>query len=153
VRLTDEHRRQTEARIRAAMDRLLRAELPPGGNCDIKTLAAEAGVTRTGFYPKGDRPGPYQHLAEEFERRQTALQEAGQIPDPKDGQISRLKAANTALRRRIAERDTAVAELTAFKTLAISRLAAQHQEIERLRTAGITGPDNVREMPTRRQHT
>jgi hypothetical protein len=29
------------------MDRMLRGELPPGGKRDLKTRAAEAGVTRT----------------------------------------------------------------------------------------------------------
>jgi hypothetical protein len=58
-------------------------------------LAAEAGVTRTAFYPKNrdgtPRPGPYQHLAEEFERRLTAPQEAGEIVDPRAAQLERLK--------------------------------------------------------------
>jgi hypothetical protein len=45
-----------------------------------------AGVTRTGFYPKknrdgSSRPGPYQHLAEEFSRRLLALEAAGEIVD------------------------------------------------------------------------
>jgi hypothetical protein len=132
-RLTDETRQHNEQAIRATMDRLLRGEIPPGGRCDLKTLATEAGVTRTGFYAKGDRPGPYQHLAEEFERRMSALQAAGEIPDPRDAQITRLKTVNARLRERLAEHDTAIDELTTFKTLAISRLAAQHQEIERLR--------------------
>ncbi|MFD3658868.1 hypothetical protein [Streptomyces sp. NPDC058620] len=70
-RISDTDRTRNEAAIRAAMDRLLRGELPPGGRCDLKTLAAEAGVTRTGFYPKKDRngsvrEGPYQHLSDEF---------------------------------------------------------------------------------------
>jgi hypothetical protein len=90
-RLSDGTRKHYEEAIRAAMDRLLRGEIPPGGRCDLRTLAAEAGVTRTGFYAKGDRPGPYQHLAEEFERRLSALQIAGKIPDPRDDQITRLR--------------------------------------------------------------
>jgi hypothetical protein len=74
TRLTEQDKARNEQAIRAAMDRLLRGDLPPGGRCDLKTLATEAGVTRTGFYPKNNRdgtarPGPYQHLAEEFERR------------------------------------------------------------------------------------
>ncbi|MFB8777954.1 hypothetical protein [Streptomyces broussonetiae] len=78
ARISDETRTRNEQAIRAAMDRMLRGELPPGGKCDLKTLAAEAGVTRTGFYPKKnrdgtERPGPYQHLGEEFERRLRAL--------------------------------------------------------------------------------
>lgn len=45
--------------------------LPARGGCDLKTLAREAGVARTGFYARTDpqgnqRPGPYQHLAESF---------------------------------------------------------------------------------------
>ncbi|MGW5219905.1 hypothetical protein ACWEQA_18730 [Nocardia sp. NPDC004085] len=35
-RLTDQARTQKEAQIRAAMDRLLRGEIPPGGKCDVK---------------------------------------------------------------------------------------------------------------------
>lgn len=96
ARISEEMKQHNEQAIRAAMDRLLRGELRPGGRCDLKTLAAEAGVSRTGFYPKKDRagkerPGPYQHLAEEFERRVRAKQEAGEITDPRDAQISRLK--------------------------------------------------------------
>lgn len=72
--ISDETRRDNEAAIRHVMERLLAGEVPEGGKRDIKTLAAQAGVARTGFYPKKNRdgaprPGPYQHLAEEFERR------------------------------------------------------------------------------------
>ncbi|MCW2916395.1 MAG: hypothetical protein JWN52_4463 [Actinomycetia bacterium] len=116
------------------MNRLLRGEIPPGGRCDLRTLAAEAGVTRTGFYAKGGHPGPYQHLAEEFDRRLKALQTAGEIPDPRDAHIARLKSENTKLKERISDRDSAIDELTSFKTLAISQLAAQHDEIKRLRS-------------------
>ncbi len=142
ARITDETRKHNEAAIRAAMDRLLRGELPPGRRCDLKTLAAEAGVPRTGFYPKGARPGPYQHLAEEFERRLAALHAAGEIPDPRDAQIARFKASVEALRRRVAARDEEIAQLTRFKDLALSRLAAQHDEIQRLRIQR-DAPDNV----------
>ncbi|EHM28776.1 hypothetical protein SPW_2816 [Streptomyces sp. W007] len=120
------------------MDRLLRGELPTGGRCDLKTLAAEAGVNRTGFYPKKDRKGtvcdgPYQHLGDEFARRLTALRQAGTVPDPRDAQIERLKARNAELTDRIAAQDAAIEELIAFKKLALSRLAAQHEEIQHLR--------------------
>jgi hypothetical protein len=121
------------------MDRLFRGELPPGGRCDLKTLAAEAGVTRTGFYPKKDRDGsvregPYQHLGDEFVRRLAALREAGVVPDPRDAQIERLKAQNVELKDRVADRDKTIEELTEFKKLALSRLAAQHEEITHLRS-------------------
>ena len=137
-RLNEQDKSRNEQSIRAAMDRLLRGDLPPGGRCDLKTLAVEAGVTRTGFYPKKNRdgttrPGPYQHLAEEFERRLRSLQETGAVPDRRDAQIERLKAEVTQLRDRVARRDASLSELTAFKTLAVSRLAAQHEEITRLR--------------------
>jgi hypothetical protein len=134
-RLTSGARAATEQNIRAAMDRLLRGDLPPGGRCDITTLAAHAGVTRIGFYPKDGKPGPWQHLADEFHRRLAALRDAGNIPDPRDAQIARLKADNDALRRRLAEQDTVIAGHTAFRQQAVSRLAAQHEELQRLRDA------------------
>jgi hypothetical protein len=142
-RLDQETRNRNEAAIRAAMDRLLRAEIPPGGGCDLKTLAQQAGIPRTGFYPTGDRPGPSQHRAEEFERRLGSLRQAGEITDPRDAQIARLKAENARLRERLADQETAIAELGSFKTRAISRLAAQHAETERLRMHRLA---NVREL-------
>ncbi|MFI2435541.1 hypothetical protein [Streptomyces sp. NPDC018693] len=151
-RLTAETRARNEAAIRAAMDRLLAGAIPPGGGCDLKTLAAEAGVTRTGFYPKGERPGPYQHLAEEFERRVKEAQAAGIVTDPRASQIERLKAQVAELKERVAERDADLAELTAFKALAISRLAAQHEEIERLRRQADTVGD-IRHLPATRSGT
>ncbi|MER6618276.1 hypothetical protein [Streptomyces xantholiticus] len=153
-RISDSDRARNEDAIRAAMDRLLRGELPPGGKCDLKTLAVESGVTRTGFYPKKNRdgsprPGPYQHLAEEFERRLVALQQAGKIVDPRAAQIERLQAQVAELKDRVIKRDEALAELTAFKTLAGSRIAAQQAEIELLREqAAALG--NVRRLPVTR---
>lgn len=87
MRITAAQRIHNENRIRAAMDRLLRGEISPGGNCDIKTLALSAGVDRTAFY--GTRP--YAHLRAEFEHRLQQLQQAGETPDPKTAQIERLK--------------------------------------------------------------
>ncbi|MEU0504962.1 hypothetical protein [Nocardia sp. NPDC005998] len=52
MRITAAQRLQNENPIRAAIDRLLRGEIPPG-RCDVKTLTAEAGVDHTAFY--GDR--------------------------------------------------------------------------------------------------
>jgi hypothetical protein len=144
MRITAAQRTENQNRVRAAMDRLLRGEIPPGGNCDIKTLAREAGVDRTAFY--GNRP--YAHLRQEFETRLQALQQAGEVPDPRLAQITRLKADNTALHLRLAQRDRTIAELGTFKTQALSRLAAQHDEITHLRAAAeIT--TNVRRLPTR----
>ncbi|MFD7163716.1 hypothetical protein [Streptomyces violascens] len=154
--ITNTSRARNEQSIRAAMDRLLNGEVPAGGRCDLKTLAAEAGVTRTGFYAKKDRdgsirPGPYQHLADEFNRRLQALHEAGDILDPRDAQIDRLKAANKALQDRLAEQATTIEDLTDFKKRALSQLAAQHEEINQLRRR--SGPPSLRALPPRRPET
>lgn len=141
--ISDLQRRRTEDRIRAAIDRLLRGQMPPGGGCNIKTLAREAGVSRASLYRT------YHHLKNEFEQRLTRMREAGQIPDPRAAQIIRLTDENTKLRQGITERDQRIAQLTALRTTAISRLAAQHVEITNLRTAP-TGPTNVRTLSSHR---
>ncbi|MDT0446557.1 hypothetical protein [Streptomyces johnsoniae] len=106
ARISAETRARNEKAVRAAMDWLLKGDLPPGGSCDLKTLATEAGVTRTAFYPKKNRdgttrPGPYQHLGEEFERRLRTLQEAGEVVDPRIEQIERLKTKVSELKERL----------------------------------------------------
>ena len=126
------------------MDRLLRGQVPPGGGCDIRTLAAEAGVSRAALYRS------YAHLKAEFERRLEQMRSEGHLPDPKAAQILRLKDDNAALRRALADRAEQITELTAFKTTAISRLAAQHDEISRLRTA-LTSGNNVRSLHAGRE--
>src|SRR5579875_3491839 len=93
-RLTSDARQQAEQNIRTAMDQLLRGDIPPGGRCDLKTLAAQAGVNRTGFYPKDSNPGPCQRLTEQ---------------------------------------DAIITGHTTFRQQATSRLAAQHEELQRLR--------------------
>lgn len=140
MQITAEQRRQTEDRIRAASDRLLRGEIPPGGGCDVKTLATEAGVTRAALYTT------YRHLKEEFEARRDRMREAGDIPDPRVAQIERLKTEVAGLRERLASRDEEIATLTEFRTLAISRLAAQQDEITRLRAA-LARHGTVRSLP------
>ncbi|MER5358089.1 hypothetical protein [Streptomyces sp. NPDC002785] len=145
MRISAAQRTENENRIRAAMDRLLRGELPPGGKCDIKTLAHEAGVDRTAFY--GTRP--YAHLRVEFERRLQDLQQAGDIPDPREAQIARLKAANAKFKERLVRSEQTIDELTEFRTQALARLAAQHEEIVRLREAA-TGTSRVSRLPAPR---
>ncbi|MCX4573539.1 hypothetical protein OHB41_10160 [Streptomyces sp. NBC_01571] len=152
ARLTEDDKDRNEAAIRTAMDQILSGNLPPGGKADLKTLAALAGVARTGFYPRRNRdnsprPGAYQHLAEEFERRVKQLQDAGEIVDPRTAQIERLRTRNAELRERLTRRDEKIAELTEFQTLAISRLAAQHEEIQRLRTQ-LAADGTVRSLHT-----
>jgi polyhydroxyalkanoate synthesis regulator phasin len=75
------------------------------------------------------------------------LQDAGEIVDPRVAQIERLKTHNAELKERLTKRDEKIAELTEFQTLASSRLAAQHDEIERLRKQVAAG-GNVRSLPT-----
>jgi hypothetical protein len=130
MRISAQQRRHNETRIRAAMDRLLRGEIPTGGKCDVSTLAQQSGVDRTAFY--GTRP--YAHLREEFETRLARTREAGAAPvDPREAQINRLKNEITNLKQRLTGRDQPVAELTEFKNEALARLAAQHDEINLLR--------------------
>jgi len=143
MRISAALRAENENRIRAAMDRLLRGELPPGGKCDINTLARQAGVDRTAFY--GTRP--YAKLREEFETRLAAIRQDGGTPDPREAQISRLKTGIAELRERLARQDSAITELTEFKALALARLAAQHDEITRLRRE-VQQAAGVRRLPT-----
>lgn len=146
MRISAAQRVHNENRIRAAMDRLLRGEIPPGGGCDVKTLAAQAGVDRTAFYGKR----PYAHLRAEFEHRLQQLQDAGQTPDPKTAQIERLKADADKLNDRLAQANSTIEQLSEFRTQALARLAAQHDEILRLRAATTRNP-NVTHLPTTRQ--
>ncbi|WP_331764969.1 hypothetical protein OG747_48345 (plasmid) [Streptomyces sp. NBC_01384] len=151
ARISDETRRDNEAAIRHVVDRLLAGEVPAGSKCDVKTLAVQAGVARTGFYPKKNRdgsprPGPYQHLAEEFERRLGDLRETGVIPDPRAAQIERLKEQVSGLKERLATRDEQIGGLTDFRERALSQIAAQRLEIERLRDA-LAATSNVRALP------
>jgi hypothetical protein len=142
-RLDQQTRAQKEATIRAAMDRILRGELPSGGKCDVKTLATASGITRAALY------STYLHLKEEFERRRDQVREAGVIADPREGQIERLKEQISHLKTRVVTQEELNAELTAFRIQAVSRLVAQHEEITRLRAALASG-GALRSLPTRR---
>ena len=145
MRITPAQRAETENRIRTAMDRLLRGEIPPDGHCDIKTLAREADIDRTAFYGKR----PYAHLREEFEQRLERLRHAGTVPDARAAQITRLKNEVTSLKARLADTNRAIEELTDFRSQALARLAAQHEEILRLREAA-AGTARVINLPTTR---
>lgn len=134
MRITAAQRNANENRIRGAIDRILRGDIRAGGRCDIKTLAREAGVDRTAFY--GTRL--YAHLRAEFEQRLQTLQQAGECPDPRDAQITRLKNAITTLKERLAQSTTTIDELTDIRSQALARLAAQHDEITRLRNSAAT---------------
>jgi hypothetical protein len=100
-------------------------------------------VDRTAFY--GSRP--YAHLREEFEARLTMIRQTG-APDPRDAQINRLKTEVATLRQRLARRDETISELTDFRTETLARLAAQHDEITRLRRHADAAA-NLRRLPAR----
>jgi hypothetical protein len=68
------------------------------------------------------------------ERGLRALQQAGEVPDPREAQVVRLKRKVAVLRQRLARADATIGELTAFRTQVLARLAAQHDEITRLST-------------------
>ncbi|MGV9866986.1 hypothetical protein [Rhodococcus koreensis] len=144
MRITASQRQANESRIRATIDRLLRGEIPADGGCDVKTLAREAGVDRTAFY--GTRP--YAHLRAEFERRLQTLRQADDQPDPREAQISRLKNEVGKLKQRLAESASTIDQLADFRTHALAQLAAQHDEITRLRASATTAT-RVRQLPGR----
>lgn len=74
------------------------------------------------------------------------MRQAGDVPDLRLAQITRLKNANDALRRRVAQHDQTIVALTDFKTEALSRLAAQHEEIRHLREA-LTAAASIDRLP------
>lgn len=79
-----------------------------------------------------------------------SFSEAGTVSDPRELQITRLKDENAKLRERVQERDARITELTEFKERTLSQLAAQHEEILRLRQRA-DSPNNVRALPTARK--
>lgn len=69
--------------------------------------------------------------------------------DPRLVQVSRLKEANATLKDRLAKQEKELAALTEFKHRALSRIAAQHLEIERLRKHAEAG-SKVVALPARK---
>jgi chromosome segregation ATPase len=142
--VASERHAQAEARIQAAMEQLLGGDIPEGLRCDIKSLSTLSGVPRATLYRT------YPHLKQEFEQRLGRLREARGEPDPRIAQIDRLKEEVAQLRERISRMNQKVAESEEFQATALSRLAAQHEEITSLRrqlkeaTAG-----GLRVMPSR----
>ena len=143
MRLSRQQLAGNEAKIRTAMTRLLNGDIPPGGKCDIKTLAAAAGVDRTAFY--GTRP--YAHLRTEFEQQLEQLRNVGERPDPRDDQVARLKDEIGRLKDHLAQSDATISDLADFRDQALARLAAQHHEITRLRQEAHRAA-SVRRLPT-----
>ena len=134
----------TEARIRSAIAQLLSGDIPDGLKCDVKSLCVLAGVPRATLYRT------YPHLKAEFDRQRDAAQDNGQHPDPRLARIDQSKNEINDLRTRLADRDRQISELKRFQDTALSRLAAQHDEITALRAELHGGGSaKIRKLPTR----
>lgn len=70
-------------------------------------------------------------------------------PDPHEAQITRLKAENAELGERLTPSEQTISELKNFRTQTPARLAAQHEEIVRLREAA-AGTSRVSRLPAPR---
>ncbi|MET7849948.1 hypothetical protein ABZT48_17280 [Streptomyces avermitilis] len=125
--LSAEQRDQVEQRIRAAIDRLLAGHIPPGGACDVKTLAREAGISRASLYRT------WRHLKNEFEQRRGAAWAAGHQPDPREARMARLRDLNQRLTNKLARTHSELTLLKARHRLLLSVLAAKDDELQRLR--------------------
>jgi ABC-type transporter Mla subunit MlaD len=92
------------------------------------------------------RQRAYARLREEFEAKLTAAVQDGDAPDPRVAQIGRLKAQAATLTERLARQDAVITGLTDFRAQALSRIAAQHDEITRLRRE-VQQAARVRRLP------
>ncbi|MCX5180335.1 hypothetical protein [Streptomyces virginiae] len=131
-----------ESRLKAAMDQLMTGNIPEGLRCDIKSLSILAAVPRATLYRT------YPHIKEEFENRLGRAREVTGEPDPRLAQIDRLRAEVASLKGRLSRMKQEAIEAAEFKTLALSRLVEQHDEIQRLRVALENG-GNIRTLPVR----
>jgi len=126
------------------MERLLAGDIPGGLKCDVKSLCVLAGVPRPTLYRT------YPHLKAEFQRRLTEAWETDRQPDPRLAQIERLKGEVAELRARLGRNNAELAELEAFRSMSLSRLTAQHDEIVALRQdLHAAEKPKVRLLPTR----
>ncbi|MER6526202.1 hypothetical protein [Streptomyces sp. NPDC001508] len=106
---------------------------------------------RSGRRPhrRSTAPAPYAYLRTEFEQRLQALQQAGDIPDPREAHITRFKEENAKLRERLTQSEQTITELVDFRAQTLARLAAQHEEIVRLRKAA-AGASRISRLPPSR---
>lgn len=142
MRLSAEQRAAIEARIRTAAQQLLAGEIPAGGRCDITTLAQLASVSRAALYRT------HRALKAEFDRAVGQRQDAGELPDPREARIAKLKQAVDALNTRLRERDDTIEALREHQRRLRSQLLAQHEEITMLRTAAQRAQPTLARVPT-----
>ncbi|WP_193096853.1 hypothetical protein [Brevibacterium sp. FME17] len=132
-------RSQVENRIRAAIQTLLADEIPIGMNRDITSLCDLAGVPRATMYRT------YPHLKAIFEEQRLHLQDATPATNTGADTRQKVRPENDRLQLKLAAMTNKVHELEYFKSTALSRLAAQHEEILRLRSHH-TKDDNVQSI-------
>lgn len=132
-------RSQVEDRIRAAIQTLLADDIPIGMNRDITSLCALAGVPRATMYRT------YPHLKAIFEEQRSHLQDAAPATDTGAETRQKIRSENDRLQLKLTAMTSKVLELEYFKSTALSRLAAQHEEILRLRSHH-TKDDNVQSI-------
>ncbi|MFI9583954.1 hypothetical protein ACIHCQ_19395 [Streptomyces sp. NPDC052236] len=125
--LSHQQRDLIERRIHAANDRLPAGQIPPGGACDVKALARDAGISRASLYRT------WGHLKDEFEKRPAAACSAGRQPDPREARIAPLRDPNQRLTRKLVQIHTELHELRERQRLLRSALAAKDDELQRLR--------------------
>ncbi|MEU7549732.1 hypothetical protein, partial [Streptomyces sparsogenes] len=106
---------------------MLAGQIPPGGACDGKTLAREAGISRASLYRT------WGHLKDEFEKRRAAVWSAGQQPDPREARIARLRDVNQRLTGKLARTHAELTQLKERHQLLLFVLAAKDDELQRLR--------------------
>ena len=74
------------------------------------------------------------------------------IAYPRDAQIDRLKNQVQQLKQRLSTQEQQTADLVAFRTHALTRPAAQREEITRLRAAA-ANTSTIHTLPTTRERT
>ena len=125
-----ERRRETEQRIRAAAGALLRGDIPPGGKCDITTLARQAGVSRATLYRS------YPHLKEEFESGSPPSRPA-EPPRPPRRPDRPAQSRERRLRQRLAGREPpcATSRTSGARAVPAGRPARRDQRLLRRQAA------------------
>jgi hypothetical protein len=142
--LVGDRQADIETRIRSAIAQLLGGAIPAGLRCDVKSLCVLADVPRATLYRT------YPHLKADFDRQRDAAQQNGMQPDARLARSDRLKSEITDLRKRLVDRNREISELKRLRDAALSRLAAQHEEITALR-AQLRAADHtkIRALPNR----
>jgi hypothetical protein len=90
------------------------------------------------------------HLKAEFDQQRDTAQDNEQRTDPRLARIDRCKSEITDLRTRLADRDREITDLKRFRDTAVSRLAAQYDDITALRTRlRAADRSKIRSLPSR----